>query len=100
LILEQEERAKGRELTVAMNAAQLPEEGPTNTDEILILKTDDERYHRKRGVETEREEKKNRKTVSEMIEDLSMFYHLISVHTFLFLFSFFFFFFLHVYTHV
>jgi hypothetical protein len=41
---------KGRDFTVAMNAARLSEERATDTDEGLILKTDDERCHKETGV--------------------------------------------------
>jgi hypothetical protein len=43
-------KKKGRDLTVAVNAFPLSGEGATNTDESLILKTDDERRHKEMGA--------------------------------------------------
>jgi hypothetical protein len=39
-------KKKGSDLTVAMNAARLFGVGARDTDESLILKTDDERCHK------------------------------------------------------
>jgi hypothetical protein len=45
-------KKKGTDLTVALNAARLFGEGATDTDESLILKTDDERCHKETGTQT------------------------------------------------
>lgn len=43
-------KKKGRDLTVALNAVRLFGGRGTDTDESLILKTDDERYHKETGA--------------------------------------------------
>lgn len=66
-------KKKGRDLTVAMNAARLFGVGATDTDESLILKTDDERCHKETGAKRETGVRGRCEKLSlKMIEDLSM----------------------------
>jgi hypothetical protein len=48
-------KKKGRDFTVAVNAARLSQERAKDTDETLILKTDDERCHKETGVKKKRQ---------------------------------------------